>query len=72
MKLEVSEYPIPQIIVLLAEVRYHFVSYQVAISRKRKAKGIVMSSASPGLEMPAAYLNIHLTKKKIKEMPKLE
>ena len=54
MKLEVSEYPIPQIIVLLAEVRYHFVSYQVAISRKRKAKGIVISNALPGLEMPAA------------------
>jgi|TARA_B110000090_G_scaffold117596_1_gene130924 hypothetical protein len=54
MKLEVSEYPIPQIIVVHAEVGYHFVSCQVAISRKRKAKGIAMSSASPGLEMPAA------------------
>ena len=54
MQLEASEYPIPQIIVVHAEVGYRFVSYQVAISRKRKAKGIVMSSALPELEMPAA------------------
>ena len=54
MRLEASEYPIPQIIVVIAEVGYHFVSYQVAISRKRKARGIVISNALPGLEMPAA------------------
>lgn len=38
MRLEASEYPIPQIIVVHAEVEYRFASYQVAISRKEKAK----------------------------------
>lgn len=54
MQLEASEYPIPEIIVVHAEVGYRFVIYQVVISRKRKAKGIVMSSALLGLKMPAA------------------